>query len=253
MITAYLIVFGLMVGSFLNVCIYRLPRGESLVRPRSHCPHCNRSIKVWENIPLLSYLLLGGRCSSCKKPISIRYPLVEALTGIIFFLTYWRFGLTLDFIFYLAFLCLLVVITFIDIDYQVIPNGLLLIGLIPGVYSLVKEGSSNLELYLFGAVGLGVLFFIIRVVGKMIFRKESLGMGDVKYAALIGLVIGWKFGLLATALAFFSASVILLSMMIISQVSFGQRIPFGPFLSLGTLLATIWGAEIIHWYLKLVL
>lgn len=254
MITVYVIVLGLMVGSFLNVCIYRLPRDESLVRPRSHCPHCNHQIKAWENIPIVSFLILRGKCSVCKAPISFRYPLVEALTGLLFFLTFWRFGPNLDFIIYSFFLCLLLVITFVDIDYQIIPNEFLLAGLIPGVYSLLKNGMGGMNLYLYGFVGLGGLFLLIRGMGKFLFRKESLGMGDVKYAAVIGLVIGWKLGLLATALAFFSASIILLILMVVNRgVAFGQRIPFGPFLSLGAVLALFWGVEIIHWYLKLVL
>ncbi|MBC8402125.1 MAG: prepilin peptidase [Candidatus Marinimicrobia bacterium] len=247
-----LIISGLMIGSFLNVCIYRIPRGESIISPRSRCPQCKHQLKAWENIPVFSYIFLKGRCSACHSRISLRYPVVELITALVFVIVYSQFGLSLNFLAFVSFLCIVIVITFIDIDHQVIPNRLLLFGLIPGVYPLIRDGFQYPQLYLFGAFGLGLVFLLIRLVGNLIFKKESMGMGDVKYAALIGLILGWQGGLVASAVAFLSASILFLLFMSFGKVSFGQRIPFGPFLSLGTLLALIWGPSIINWYLQLV-
>ncbi len=250
MLFTLVVIYGLMVGSFLNVCIYRLPRGESVVKPRSRCPHCGHQLTVRENIPVLSYLFLHGKCSSCKASISPRYVLVEILTATVFLIAYWQFGPTLDFLFFTGFLCLVIVITFIDLDHQIIPNQLLLVGIIPGLYPLFRDGWGAYKLYLVGALGLGSGFYAIAVLGQLAFRKESMGMGDVKYAALIGLILGWQSGIVATALAFVSASILFLVLMPFKKIAFGQRIPFGPFLSLGTFFALMWGSDIIHWYLK---
>jgi len=250
MLFILVVIYGLMVGSFLNVCIYRIPKGESIVKPRSRCPHCRHQLTVWENIPVFSYLFLRGKCSSCKAPISPRYALVEILTAAVFAVVYWQFGLTLDFFFFTVFLCLVIVITFIDLDHQIIPNQLLLIGIIPGLYPLFRDGWDAYKLYLIGALALGLGFYAIAVFGQLAFRKESMGMGDIKYAALIGLTLGWQSGIVATALAFVSASVLFLFLMPFKKITFGQRIPFGPFLSLGTFFALIWGPDIIQWYFQ---
>ncbi len=244
--------FGLVLGSFLNVVIYRLPRDQSIVKPRSHCINCDHQLTAWENIPLLSYLILRGRCHQCKTHISIRYPFVEALMGILLVLSFYRYGFTWDFFFFSAFIAIVLVITFIDLDFQIIPNELLLIALIPGFYPLVRDGFAQGSVYLFGLLGLGLAFYLIAKLGTLVFKKESMGMGDVKYAALIGLLLGWPGGLVATALAFLLAALILAILMPLGRVGFGQRIPFGPFLSIGTLLTIFWGSEIITWYLHLV-
>ena len=253
---AFIIVFGLMVGSFLNVCIYRIPRGESIVFPRSHCPKCNYQLKAWENIPVLSFILLGGRCNSCNTRISYRYIIVEVLTALIFILMYDRFGLTGEFVVSVFLLSLIVIITFIDLDHQIIPNKLLLVCLIPTAYILILDSLkgpgifSGILSHIWGALGLGLGFLFIGLFGEFIFKKESMGMGDVKYAALIGLILGWQKGLLASAIAFFSATILLIIFLLLGKVSLGQRVPFGPFLSLGVFVTILWGSNIIHWYLK---
>jgi len=252
MVTVFIVVFGLMIGSFLNVCIYRIPKKESIVIPRSHCPHCNHQLRVWENIPVISFLMLKGLCSSCKNKISFRYPIIELLTAILLLMAYFRFGLSVDFFIYSFFLCLLVVITFIDIDTLEIPNGLLLFGLIIGIYTIVRNGMNGLSQSLIGALGLGSGFLLVRVIGQLLLKKESMGYGDVKYAALIGLLLGWKIGLVASAIAFISASVLFLILLPFGKIAIGQRIPFGPFLSLGALLGLLWGTHILEWYLNLV-
>ncbi|MFQ6607311.1 MAG: prepilin peptidase [Fidelibacterota bacterium] len=252
MILFFVIVFGLMIGSFINVCIYRLPRNESIVHPRSHCPSCNHQLKFWENIPVLSFLFLRGKCSHCKASISYRYITVELLTAILYVLLYYHYGLTLAYLMSIFFISVILVITFIDIDHQIIPNQLLIIGIIPALYPLVEGGIENSIPFIVGAISLGVGIFLIGMLGNIVFRKESLGMGDVKYAALIGLLLGWKNGLVAISLAFLFASLLILILFPLGKVSFGNRIPFGPFLSLGTTVAMLWGPIIIKTYLQLV-
>ena len=251
MIITLVIIFGLMVGSFLNVCIYRIPREESIVHPRSHCPHCNFQLRFWENIPVLSYLFLRGLCSNCKTTISFKYIFVELLTALLFILLYNHYGLTFDFVMSIIFICVILVITFIDIDYQIIPNQLLLVGVIPAVYQIISVGFQNSSSYFIGAFGLGIGILLISLMGKVLFKKESMGMGDVKFAALIGLLLGWQNGLLAVFLAFLSSAIIILILLPFSKISFGQRIPFGPFLSLGTIIAMLWGTIIITTYLQI--
>ncbi|MBU0711303.1 prepilin peptidase [bacterium] len=252
MVTVFIVVFGLMIGSFLNVCIYRIPKKESIVIPRSHCPHCNHQLRVWENIPVISFLMLKGLCSSCKNKISFRYPIIELLTAILLLMAYFRFGLSVDFFIYSFFLCLLVIITFIDIDTMEILNGLLILGLIVGVYPVLEGGINSIYQSLIGALSLGLGFFLIRVIGQLLLKKESMGFGDVKYAALIGLLLGWKIGLVASAIAFLSAAILFLMLLPFRKIAIGQRIPFGPFLSFGALLGLIWGPHILEWYLNLV-
>lgn len=247
----FVIIFGLMVGSFLNVCIYRIPREESIVHPRSHCQKCNHQLPFWENIPVLSYLFLRGRCSSCKTPISFRYIFVELLTALLFLVFYNHYGSSFDFLMSIIICCVILIITFIDIEYQIIPNRLLLIGVIPAVFQIINAGLQNSSIYIGGAIGLGMGIFLIGQIGNILFKKESMGMGDVKYAALIGLLLGWKNGLVAIALSFFIAGVIILVLLSLGKVSYGQKIPFGPFLGLGTLVALLWGPIIITTYLQL--
>jgi len=153
--------FGLVLGSFLNVVIYRLPRDQSIVKPRSHCTQCDHQLAAWENIPLFSYLILRGRCHHCKTRISSRYPFVEALMGILLVLSFHRYGFSLDFFFFSAFIAIVLVITFIDLDFQIIPNELLLVALIPGFYPLVRDGFTQGSVYLLGLVGLGLAFYLI--------------------------------------------------------------------------------------------
>ncbi len=250
-ILTLIMVYGLLIGSFLNVCIYRIPLRKSIVRPRSGCPHCSHQLSAWENIPVISYLFLRGKCSNCSDKISLRYPLVEILTAIIFGLVYVRFGLSLDFIAFVLFLSVVIAITFIDLDHQIIPNGMLLIGIIPGTYPMIRDGLGQSVQYVIGAVSLGAGFYLIGLLGKLVFKQDSLGMGDVKYAALIGLILGWQGGLIAVALAFFSAAILFLLLMVFGKLSFGERAPFGPFISFGAFLSIFWGQIILHWYLSL--
>ncbi len=248
MILTLVIIIGLVIGSFLNVCIFRMQKNESISRPNSHCPNCKHQLKPWENIPVLSYLLLLGKCSNCRTNISVRYPLVELLTALLFSVVYYYFGISVRSILLFNLVSIIIVITFIDIDTQLIPNKLLLASILPIVIFIALTDPGSYLNHLSGSLLLGSIFYFIGYIGKLIYKVESMGMGDVKYAAVIGLLLGWQGGILAFALAFFTAAIILLSMSIFKKITKRQRIPFGPFLSVGCLISLFWGREIINWY-----
>ena len=245
------VVVGLVVGSFLNVCIHRLPKGESIVHPASCCPVCGGPIRWYDNIPLFSFLLLKGRCHGCGSPISWRYPAVEALTGSLFLLTTWRFGLGVQPVFLLIFLCGLVVVTFIDLDHQIIPHAVTLPGIPVGLIgSLITRDPSPRDAAAGALVGAG-LVYLVAVYAEVAFQKESMGGGDVNLLAMIGAFLGWR----QVLLSFFSAVVAgaCLSLVLVAArvLERKDRIPFGPFLALGALIALFEGDRVIHWYMGL--
>ena len=249
MIIILIIVIGLIIGSFLNVCIYRLQKHVSISKPRSYCPNCKHQLKIWENIPVLSFLLLRGKCSNCKIRISLRYPLVEILTALVFVVIYYYFDITIETFSLMAFFSIVIIITFIDIDVQLIPNNLLIISILPiFVFIFINQSSLYLS-HIIGAILLALLFLIIGYFGKLIYKVDSMGMGDVKYAAVIGLLLGWEKGILAFIIAFFSAAAIIVIVSMFKKLSRKQRIPFGPFLSIGCFVAFFWGTNILNWYL----
>ncbi len=245
-----IIILGLIIGSFLNVCIYRLPRDMSIVKPRSKCTHCDHQIRSWENIPLISYLFLKGKCSSCRTKIPVRYPLVEILTAVVYYIIYFHYGLTIETFVLIAFFSIVIVLTFIDIDFQRLPNNLLIIALIPALIFVFLQFPNNWLNHLIGGLVLTILFLFIGYLGKLVYKVDSMGMGDVKYAGLIGLLLGLKLGMLAFIIAFFSAALLILIMALGKRINRKQRLAFGPFLSLGCFIALFWGAEIIYWYMN---
>ncbi|MDO8722968.1 MAG: prepilin peptidase, partial [Syntrophales bacterium] len=183
---------GAAIGSFLNVCIRRVPAGESLVFPSSHCPKCNYSIRFYDNIPIISFLLLRGRCRNCREGISLQYPLVELLTAIMALLLFWKFGLTLKFLFSFLFACVLIIITFIDLEHQIIPDVLTLPG-IPVFFlaAVFAMGVSPLEAVLGVLIGGGILY-AIAFGYELITKREGMGGGDIKLLAMLGAFFGWK-------------------------------------------------------------
>ncbi|MGD9224801.1 MAG: prepilin peptidase, partial [Desulfobacteraceae bacterium] len=196
----YLLLLGMCIGSFLNVCIYRIPNGSSIVRPPSSCPVCNASIKWFDNIPVVSYILLRGRCRGCKTRISIRYPIVEMLTGLFAVITWMEFGLSLSALIYFFFITILLVITFIDIDHRIIPD-IISLPCIPLGFALsfVLPSITWIDSLLGIALGGGSLLAI--AWGYQLFRgKEGMGGGDIKLLAMIGAFLGWK-GVLFTIMA----------------------------------------------------
>ncbi|WP_297453836.1 A24 family peptidase [Persephonella sp.] len=244
-------IFGLIVGSFLNVVIYRLPRGKSVASPAfSFCPSCGQKIKWYDNIPVLSYLVLKGRCRYCGSKISLRYPFVEILTGIASVAAFWKTGVSVDYIFIFLFLALMIAITFIDIDFKIIPDEINFIGFVSGiVYSFFRTDFSWIDALIGAAVGAGFLFGIAYFYLK--FRGiEGLGMGDVKMMAFVGTYIGW-FGSLFTIFfgSLLGAVVGILGAYLSKSEDKGKfEIPFGPFLALAAVIYLFFGETIKSWY-----
>ncbi|MFQ5582936.1 MAG: prepilin peptidase [Calditrichia bacterium] len=244
----FVFIFGAIFGSFLNVCIYHIPRKISLLRPPSSCPNCGEQIPFYFNIPIISYIVLRGKCFSCRAVIPLRYPAVETLTAILTLLTYLQFGFGGEFIFYTIFIYFLIVISFIDLTTKLILNKLL-------VYMLITGVAMNLFLQVLpwsqaftGLVAGGLFLMSIALIGKVILRKESLGMGDVKFGAVAGYFLGWKMVVCATFLGFFFAFVVLIPLMFSKKLSMGEYFPLGPFLAVGMVTFVYWGKAILNWY-----
>ena len=243
--------FGSCIGSFLNVCIYRVPREQSIVHPRSRCPHCQYPITWRENLPLLSYVWLHGHCHHCGGRISWRYPIVEALTGCATVAVFSRFGLNAISVVYLAFVCALIIASFVDLEFQIIPDEISLGGLALGVaLSLLLpslHGTDSRWLALGRSVlGLlvgGGLLYGTGLLGDFIFRKESMGGGDIKLLAMAGSVLGWKL----VALTFFLAPILaLIPGLFVLLLKRSHVIPYGPFLSLGLLISLFLGNDLLR-------
>jgi leader peptidase (prepilin peptidase)/N-methyltransferase len=243
--------FGAVIGSFLNVCIYRLPREESLLLPGSHCPHCGSMIRWFDNVPLVSYLFLLGKCRVCRDQISPRYPLVESLATFLVLALLYRHGLVPSTAIYFIFACALVVVTFIDLDHQIIPNKITYPGIPLGVAaSLVIPGVSVRDSLLGVAVGGGVLM-VVALLFQWVRKKEGMGFGDVKLLAMIGAFLGWKAVLLTLVLASVVGTVVGYVALRLSGKGTEDPIPFGPFLALGA-VAYLLGADTwVDWYFGL--
>jgi leader peptidase (prepilin peptidase)/N-methyltransferase len=251
MLYATVFLFGLMVGSFLNVCIRRLPAGESIVFPASHCPICRKPIRAYDNVPLVSYLLLRGRCRSCGASISMRYPLVELLTGSLAIACLAALGWSPSFLMTLAFLCALIVITFIDLDHQIIPDAISLPGIVIGFLSAVVIGEPTWRASLIGiALGGGILWAVAAGYHRLTGR-EGMGGGDVKLLAMIGAFLGWRAVPVTLMVGSLAGTVVGLGLMLYSGRDSRTPIPFGPFLALGAVCALFFGDALIAWYLGL--
>ncbi len=249
---ASIIIFliGLIIGSFSNVCIYRLPRNESLIRPGSHCPQCNKSIQFYDNIPLISYLILKGKCRYCQDKIPMQYPIVELSTGLFYLALYLFYGIRFMTIVYMILCSVLIIISFIDIKERIIPDVLSLPFIVIGfILSFFLRNLSPID-SLLGILAGGGSLLLIAVAGTYLFRKEAMGGGDVKLAAMIGAFLGWQLTLLSLFLGFFLGSVIGIAVLIKNK---GQSdiVPFGPFIAMGAIIAIFWGQNIINWYLMI--
>jgi len=240
---------GCCLGSFLNVCIYRLPRRLSIAFPRSFCPHCQAPIRAYDNIPLLSYLLLGGRCRMCRTGISWRYPLVEALTGGVALGLFIKFGPSFLFFSTLAFAAALIVITFIDLDHRIIPDVISLPGIAVGFLLAVFGSVVTIKESLIGiAVGGGSLY-LVAFSYQLLTKREGMGGGDVKLLAMIGAWLGWKAILFTLFFASLSGTFIGGGAMLIQKEGRHYAIPFGPFLAFSALAYIFFGSQMINWYL----
>jgi leader peptidase (prepilin peptidase)/N-methyltransferase len=244
-------VFGLVWGSFLNVVIYRLPRGLSLIRPPSSCPHCGKHIKPYENIPVLSYLLLRGKCRNCKAKISPVYPLVEALTAICFLLVYSQYSLSPHFFVSCLFASALIVLGFIDYDHQILPDEVTLPGFVLAlIYTFFRDDLSLVQALLGAGVGAG---FLLLVYGAyyLLRKKEGLGMGDVTMMLLVGAFLGWKQTLLTLILASVGGAFVGIFFIIFKKKDLQHALPFGTFLAPAAFVAFLYGQKIIDAYLSL--
>lgn len=243
------IFLGAMVGSFLNVCIHRLPKEESIVKPGSHCPKCNTPIRFYDNIPLVSYLLLGGKCRYCQTSISIQYPIVEAITALSSFFLFMRFGISLSFIYYFLFVAALIAITVIDLYHQIIPDVISLPGIVVGLLGSLIIPQITFWTSLIGMLAGGGSLFLVATVYQWLFKREGMGGGDVKLLAMIGAFLGWKAVILTIFLSSFIGSIIGVAVMLIKGKDFKYAIPFGPFLALGAVISLLFGEQLIEWYL----
>lgn len=248
------VLFGLAVGSFLNVCIWRMPRGQSIIIPSSRCPSCNTPIRALDNIPVLSYMLLRGRCRDCSTRIALRYPLVEALNAAMYGAVLYRFGTGWHLPFYLVFVSSLIVITFIDLDFQIIPDRITLAGipvaLIAGFF-ILPDPFLRTEHLGYAASGIGALAGFGLFYAVAVLSRGGMGGGDIKLMAMVGALLGWKAVLLTTFLGSLTGSIPGIFLMIFRGKGRKTRIPFGPFLALGSVITLFFGQELLGWYLSL--
>lgn len=248
-VLAIAFILGAIIGSFLNVCIYRIPAGKSIISPPSHCPKCENRIRWYQNIPIFSYLFLGGRCGFCWERIPLRYTLVEALTGLLYVTVLYLFGMNLFTLIFWLFVSALIVITFIDLDHQIIPDVISLPGIVIGFCcSFFIPWVSWLDSFLGILLGGGILF-VIAWLYEALTKREGMGGGDIKLLAMIGSFLGWKSIFPIIFFASLAGTVIGVPLMLFKKEDSRLALPFGPFLALSAIIYLFWGAEIIEWYL----
>lgn len=247
----YIFFVGMCIGSFLNVCIYRLPSGKSIVHPASACPECGTAIRWYDNIPLISYILLRGRCRGCKTSISIRYPIVELLCGLFAMTSWMRFGNMLPALIYFIFTAALLVITFIDIDYRIIPDIISIPGIPLGfLASLLLPQIKWLD-SLIGIIAGGGSLLAIAWGYHLVTNKEGMGGGDIKLLAMIGAFLGWQ-GVLFTIMASsLIGTVVGVILMVRAGKGMKMALPFGPFLAIGAIIYLYFGPRLMDWYFNL--
>jgi len=251
LVPAFAVLFGLVWGSFLNVVIFRLPQGKSLVSPRSRCPACAKPVAAYDNIPLLSYVVLGGRCRHCKASISVRYPLIEAAVGAASLLAFLRHGVSLDYAAEFAFVAAMVALIFIDLDHQILPNSITLPGMALGLALAGPRADFSFVNGLLGALLGGGLLFLVSEVYFRLRKVEGLGMGDVKMMGMVGAFVGWKGVLLTLFLGSLSGTLVGLVVMAVSKGDLKTKLPFGTFLGMGAIATVYLGERLIGWYTSL--
>jgi len=234
--------FGAAIGSFLNVCICRMPAGKSVFYPPSHCPACRHFLSFLDLIPVLSYLFLKGKCRYCGCRIAWQYPVVELITGLLFVLSFVKYGITLSALRSIVLFSVIIPVTVIDLKYKIIPDKLNFAGLILSI-PLIFESE---EVFYSSAAGFfegGGLLYIIALVSR-----GGMGGGDIKLAAVLGLLLGWKLLLVALFMAFVAGSIAGLSMLVFKLAHLKEPVPFGPYLAIGSVAAVLVGDKIIRWY-----
>lgn len=242
--------FGLCIGSFLNVCIYRLPVNKSITDPpRSICPSCNRQIHYYDNIPIFSYLWLKGRCRHCRERIPFRYAVVELLTGGMAVSILLHFGLTLEALIYFVFASALIVITFIDIDHKIIPDVITLPGIVIGLVASLALPSVGFSNAVFGLLAGGGSLWLVAWLYYLLTRKDGMGGGDIKLLAMMGTFIGLKGVVFTIFMSSAVGTVVGIATMIIKGKGMKFAVPFGPFLAIGALTYIFFGQDIIRYYI----
>jgi leader peptidase (prepilin peptidase)/N-methyltransferase len=247
----FVFMMGAIIGSFLNVCIYRMPRNKSIVFPASHCPHCEKDLYWYDNIPILSYMVLFGKCSFCRRKISSRYPIVEILTAALIVALFIKLGINVKFFVYSAFVCGLIVSTFIDMEFKEIPDsislgglilGLILAPIFPVLFDTAVRSASFVQSAI-GALAGGGTIYAMGIFGRVLFKKDAMGGGDVKLMAMIGSILGWKLALLS----FFIAPVFGAGVGIFMKMRSGdETIAYGPFLSMAAVISIFYGQVILR-------
>jgi leader peptidase (prepilin peptidase)/N-methyltransferase len=246
-VDVFVVAFGLLVGSFLNVCIHRVPLKQSIVLPGSRCPRCGHALAWYENVPLLSYAVLRGRCHACAAPISIRYPIVEALTGALFLWHWWVFGPSALLVVRLAFACALFVLFAIDLDHQILPDVITLPGIVAGfVCSWFLPPGPILSLA--GIVAGGGILWLIAEVWFRVRKVEAMGFGDVKMLAMVGAFLGVKLVGLVFVLSSILGGIIGVVLIASRRADMATKVPFGTMIAAASLVASVYGDAIIAWY-----
>jgi leader peptidase (prepilin peptidase)/N-methyltransferase len=241
LMNCFAFIFGAVVGSFLNVCIFRIPVKTSIIKPLSQCPHCHHPVRFYDNIPIISFIMLRGKCRDCGGKISWRYPLVELITAALALLLFLQFGLTLKFLTFFIFTAVLIVITFIDLDHQIIPDVLTLPGIpIFFLLAIFVVKVPWLEALIGLLIGGGMLF-AIAFVYQLITKREGMGGGDIKLLAMIGGFLGWKSLIFILLVSSFSGAIVGIAAMVIQKQDMKYAIPFGPFLSVAAVAYLFWG------------
>jgi len=241
---AFAAAISAVLGSFLNVCISRLPHRQSIVLPASHCPTCQTPIRYYDNIPLVSFGVLGGRCRACRAPISWRYPLVEALAVMVGLLALWRLGPTWDGLRVFALGLALIAVTFIDLETLLIPDRITLPGIVVGLATHLYPSPRDLVSPLVGLLAAGALFYVVAWASR-----GGMGGGDIKLAAMVGAFLGWQLVLVAIFVGVLAGGIAGLLLLILGLKGRKDPVPFGPFLALGGLVAGLWGEALLAWYL----
>lgn len=249
-------IYGATIGSFLNVCIWRIPREESVVRPRSHCPGCGHPIAWYDNLPLISWLVLGAQCRHCRTRISIRYPLVELVTALLFLAVWLKYGLDGRTPVYGLVVAGLVLGTFVDIDHLILPDrvtlggiiaGLLLSPLVPRLHGEISALRGLTASAVGAAVGYGGLW-LVALVGEKIFRKEAMGMGDVKLMGAVGALMGWPAVLFTIFVSSLIGTVTGVALILLKKHEWQSRLAFGPFIAVAALGWILGGREAFQAY-----
>jgi leader peptidase (prepilin peptidase)/N-methyltransferase len=244
------ILLGLTFGSFFNVCIHRLPRRLSIVHPGSRCPRCGYELRWYDNLPVLSYILLAGKCRQCRGPISLRYPIVELVTCAVFVLHFFVFGWTALFVARVAFASALIVLFAIDLEHHLLPDAITLPAVAAGLLCSVWLPPGLKDAVIGMLVGGGTLWLIGEAYYRYS-RQEGMGGGDVKMLAMIGAFLGWKLVLLTLVLSSFAGSIVGIVVIAARRGGMKYALPYGTFLALGALVASLAGDRIVSWYLGL--